>query len=185
MKKFIFILIATLLSFGSILAQSNNNENELTAKISYAKYPGPMFTVYGKQRTYNNYRLEVNYDVLKFFEIGCHLGYSKTIVTIDADQNPFLFVDTWFFGLNINIQLLPIISNKDLPVGLYVFGRYGGFWLPSPEGSYPNRGVHKEIRHGIGLETYLVSNFGLFSEFSIEKISSYDGTFRFGVCYKF
>lgn len=182
------ILILFIFSFSVVHAQDSYIKNRWSFKAGYARYPGPEYPMFGKKETYNNFRLEANYGVLNFLEIGAHLGYCRSLAFNfnQADSSVSLLkLNTPFFGLDINVQLLPFLIKKpDFRFDLYLLGRYGGYYLPAPDHSSVMRGFYPEIRHGAGLAFYLTKQVGIFAEYSFTKLQIDQGALRYGISIK-
>jgi len=186
MKKQI-ILIVFIFSFLALDAQDSYIKNRWNIKAGYASYPGLFISGSGIKQSYGNYRIEANYGLLNFLEIGGYLGYSRLASYLPV-VGPFLAENqnTPFFGLNINLQLLPfIVKRPDFRFDLYLLARYGGVYYSSPENYYPAKGFLFQYQHGIGLAFYLWKHVGIFGEYSFGILAKSSGNLRYGLNVKF
>lgn len=186
MKKQI-ILIVFIFSFLALEAQDSYIKNRWNIKAGYASYQGLFISHSGMKPSYGNYRIEANYGLLNFFEIGGYLGYSRLTSMLPV-VGPLKWdtQNTPFFGVNINIQLLPfIVKRPDFRFDLYLLGRYGGVYYSSPEDYSPPKGFLFQYQHGIGLAFYLWKHVGIFGEYSFGILAKSSGNLRYGLSVKF
>ncbi len=181
------ILILFIFSFLVGDAQDSYIKNRWNIKAGFASYPGLYVSKSGQKETHGNYRLEANYGILNFLEVGGYLGYSRLTSWLPV-VGPMLSENqnTPFAGLNINLQLLPfIVKSRDFRFDLYLFGRYGGVYYSSPENYYPYKGLQFQYQHGVGAAFYLWKHVGIFGEYSFGLLAKPSGNFRGGVSVKF
>jgi hypothetical protein len=185
-RKAIF-LILFIFSFFALHAQDSYIKNRWNIKAGYASYPGIYVSKSGMKVTYGNYRVEANYGILNFLEIGGYLGYSRLASYLPV-VGKFIWENqnTPFAGLNINLQLLPfVVKSRDFRFDLYLLGRYGGAYYSSPENYYPYKGLQFQYEHGLGVAFYLWKHVGIFGEYSFGLLAKPSGNFRGGVSVKF
>ncbi|MDR1544883.1 MAG: hypothetical protein LBS50_10890 [Prevotellaceae bacterium] len=97
-----------------------------------------------------NVRIEANYGVLKWLEVGVYAGFSVyqypmhledlLIREENDDMEPYKYKNAFFptFGVNANIQLLPLwVKNPKCKWDFYIPIRYGGCYLTRWGGVYP------------------------------------------------
>lgn len=187
MKNQTLILILFIFSFLALDAQDSYIKNRWNIKAGYASYQGLYMSHSGMKQSYGNYRLEANYGLLNFFEIGGYLGYSRLTSYLPV-IGPFLSENqnTPFFGVNINIQLLPFfVKSPDFRFDLYLLGRYGGVYYSSPKDYVPTKGLMFQYQHGAGLAFYLWKHIGIFGEFGFTAFEIKHGNLRYGLSVKF
>jgi hypothetical protein len=179
------------------IATSQNNmiENRLNTKLGLSFYPPLSIT---DNRT-ANYRMEVNYGFLKYFEAGAYLGYSrvKTIEPAINSVRNVRYTHSPFYGITANFHILPFFLKKNnFRFDYYLTGKVGGNYYFTTEGAFPEHGHHSEYALGMGLAFYTWKHLGLFTEYCYGKYSYYGyppGTYmdnlqsnlRFGITYKF
>ncbi len=163
-------------------------KNRLNIRAGYASIqefnyrPGE-----GMKSSYGNFRLESNYHVFKFLELGGYLGYSRySGRLLTAQQVIVTSENTPFFGLNINLQLFPfVVRDPESRFDLYLLGRYGGAYNRGV-GSFDsfNDGFYFDYSHGAGFAWYFFKHIGVFSEFSFTGFNVKGGNLRGGVSVK-
>ena len=157
----------------------------LTSSIICGK--NRILTEITKLKSFGNFRLETNYHLLKILEIGGYLGYSRHSSFVTVQNFIALYENTPFAGININLQLLPLlVKNQDSRFDIYLMGRYGGAWYSSPEFHfYAHNGFYFNYSHGAGLTFYLFRHLGIFGEYCFGILSGTSGNLRCGLSVKF
>jgi len=163
-------------------------KNRWNIKAGYADIPG--YTVRGAgiiEKSFGNFRLETNYRLFKFLDIGGYAGYSRYSARKRTDYWLITYEHTPFIGLNINLQLLRLFSNNQEPrFDLYLLGRYGGGYFTSPlHLSQQDRGFLLDYSQGAGVNLYVLKNFGVFAEFSFTGVALKEGNLRYGLSVRF
>ncbi|HBB91869.1 MAG TPA: hypothetical protein DC042_09160 [Bacteroidales bacterium] len=187
MKKLILILFALSIPFLAVYSQDSYIKNRWDIKAGYARYDGLWMTKTKMKPTYANYRIEANYGLLDFLEVGGYLGYSRFTAFVPqvgkiVSENH----DAPFFGVDLNFHPLTFLLKKpDFRFDLYLLARYGGIYFFSPEGYDPQRGFEFQYHHGAGLAFYLTKHFGIFSEYSYGIPTVPSWSMRFGLSLKF
>lgn len=187
MKKYNALLILLFISFQILDAQNSYIKDRWNIKAGYASYPGFYKSDSGIKESYGNYRLEANYGLLEFMEIGGYLGYSRVTSFLPV-AGPLYYENqnTPFFGFNLNFHPLTFLIRKpDFRLDLYLLGRYGGVYYSSPEGYSPGKGLLFQYQHGVGLSYYLSKHFGIFGEYSFGILAKASGNLRCGLSVKF
>lgn len=157
-------------------------------KAGYADYPGWPFERLGSRMSMGDIKVEANYGLLNFLEIGGYLGVGKIYIWNGKNPPEMVFrkINLPEFGLSVNLQLLPlIIKSADFRFDLYLLGRYGGAWNSAPEGFAPAGGLKFQYQHGAGLAFYLSKHVGIFSEYSFEAMDIKHSNLRYGLIVKF
>ena len=190
MNKIIILLSVVLIfSFGHSKAQESYLKNRWNIKASYAPYPigGLMFTgssPKGKVMTTADFRLESNYGVLNFLEVGTYIGYAryKMLFFIPQGQpdeygslNGYSKDGNFLsYGVNANLHIFPFfIKQPNFRFDLYLTAKYGGrSSLTSDIKNAMNSNTYKyshEWGVGLGFAFYMFKNVGIFAEYSIGK----------------
>jgi len=188
MKKQSVILFALIFSFLTAGAQDSYIKNRWNIKVGYASYPGHLVSSHGIKHTFANYRIETNYGLFNFLEVGGHIGYSQYSALLPIVGQGLIYknMNVPYFGLNVNFHPLGFLINKrDFRLDFYLFGRYGGFYYATPEDYVPPKGFYSEIRHGTGLSFYVTKHIGLYAEGSFSKLETDLWNIRGGVTFKF
>ena len=189
--------IITILLFISALTTNNTYSQDSyinrrwNIKAGYARYKTGTMTG-RKVETTGNYRLEINYGFLKFFETGIYIGSSRFDYLSQLDTSSYIPVYYFapFYGVNLNFHGLPfLIKAENFRFDLYLTGKYGGLFLKRMR---TGKQYHEiEYAMGIGLCFYPWNHVGLFIEYCygnylFEDSFSNDHTkFRYGLTFKF
>ncbi|MFZ4726451.1 MAG: outer membrane beta-barrel protein [Paludibacter sp.] len=192
----LFFLLTFYCLINTLNAQNALIKGRITVKASYSKYR-PMFLNGAKP---GNWRMEINYGLMKYLETGIYIGYSRfyalSLHQVASGSN-IGRTNSPFYGININIHLLPLLIKKDdFRFDLYLLGKFGGNYYFTNADYFPERGHRTEYGFGVGISFYLWKHTGIYAEYSRGKYSYYDyppGTFentlqanfRFGITYKF
>jgi hypothetical protein len=175
-----------MLSF-SVKCQNENNyysvKNRWTVKASIAGYKTyflehTIFSMGGgdnfiptRNRRMANFKIEANYGINKFIEVGIFTGFQhyEWIEDLDADllegQNKSFAP---LFGINANFHVLPFfVKSKNCYWDLYLSTKYGGCYLPHKEVDIPEY-QYSKYRHeygiGLGVNYYFKNIIGVFVE---------------------
>lgn len=194
-KKIIFLLIvSTLLTF-NVSGQDSYIKNRWNFKIGYARYKTGSYIFKGSERkaeTVGNYRIEANYGLLNYLEVGAYFGYSKfEFFEITSSVDSIFSIktknyNTPFYGINLNFHIFPfLIKRDDFRFDLYVTGKYGGLFFTTPDYYYLHGHVH-EFGIGGGFSFYIWKHLGLYIEYSYGKYHYEDNSnLRYGITLKF
>ncbi|MDL2309379.1 hypothetical protein LJC53_07345, partial [Bacteroidales bacterium OttesenSCG-928-C03] len=176
-------LLLCALCFCLINANSQTQEsylkNRWNLKFGYAPYATAGYTAKRngdiKVLKTADFRLEGNYGLLNFLEIGAYVGYARykdciVILTEPADSNGLIhnaaLKDGHFlsYGLQANFHIFPLFIKKpDFRFDLYVTAKYGGrSSLVSKDYKYSH-----EWGVGLGLAFYFTQQIGIFGEYSL------------------
>jgi len=152
-KRTIFVILS-LLVFNSAQSQDFSVKNRWNIKLGYSLhktfiYAQKPFTIrdddWGEMfKRKSNVRLELNYGVLKWLEVGGYIGFmnyewvTEEIWWANNDyypNYPDAFAPT--FGVSANIQILPLFVKKsNCKWDFYIPVRYGGCILFRHGGKY-------------------------------------------------
>jgi len=161
-KKTLFLIISFLVFVSAqsqelpIVSQHLSVKGRWSIKLGYSTYK--TFSLQGTwlpstkdderiliYKLKSNIRLELNYGVLKWLEVGGYIGLMnyeylteeiwESAGGIGWPNYPDAFAPT--FGVNVNIQLLPLmVKNPKCHWDLYIPFRYGGCYLIKYGGKY-------------------------------------------------
>lgn len=191
-KKALALLVICYIFLSNSFSQNSYIKNRWNFKVGYARYRTGI-TKYesnkSKELTVGNYRIEANYGILNYLEIGAYFGYSRfdffkinwadTTVSIKKYNTPF-------YGVNCNFHILPFLIKKDdFRFDLYITGKYGGLYFTIP-GNHNLHGHQNEYGIGAGFSFYIWKHFGLFTEYCFGKYFYDDkNKLRYGLSLKF
>ena len=156
--KNIFIIVCLLFSF-NLTSQNLSVKNRWNIKAGYALYKTHNYDVpsieiggiYGGLRYLpkSNVRIELNYGVLKWLEVGGYFGlmsykympaeaiYRAMAQGVVGNLNDSKKAILPTFGVNANVHLLPFfVKNEKCHWDFYIPVRYGGFYLTKWMGDY-------------------------------------------------
>jgi len=157
MKKPLFIFALFLFSF-HLAGQTLSVKGRWNIKAGYSAYKThnmgyPLIDLDGKAEVgyliKSNVRIELNYGVLKWLEVGGYFGLMSYkafpeenllqiqggILINDGSLYETAILPT--FGVNINVHILPFfVKNPKCKWDFYVPLRYGGFYLTKWGGKY-------------------------------------------------
>ena len=193
-KNLLFLLgmlIFTVLHSLSLNAQTAEEynysiKNRWTIKASYSRYKtafwGDVFANIGnnfildKMREMSNFKVETNYGINKFIEVGIFTGFQHYEWLEDYSSDMVYERNRSFaplFGVNANFHILPfLVQSEKCRWDLYLTTKYGGCYLPHTEIDHPNfPSYHKKYRQeyglGIGAGYYFKNIIGIFAEGSL------------------
>ena len=192
------VLIVFLLSSLSINAQTDEYnysvKNRWTVKASYSRYKtsatdwgvfmhvGDFFDVW-QNRKMTNFKIEGNYGINKFIEVGVYTGFQcyewyndeNTVIEIE-DGIIYTYggeIETSFaplFGAHVNFHILPfLVHSKECRWDLYLTAKYGGCYLSHTPflSYYPDSKYRQEYGLGMGAGYYFKNIIGIFAEASV------------------
>lgn len=182
-NKSIALFILVLLCCVELSAQESYLKNRWNIKLSYAPYVTGIMrgTPDGgfKLLKTADFRLEGNYGVLNFLEVGVYLGYAryKSIIheySTPPDSNGIIWGGeikdghVLSYGINANFHIFPLFIKKpDFRFDLYVTAKYGG------RSSLVSKNKEDKYSHefgiGLGFAFYFSKPVGIFAEYSIGR----------------
>jgi len=184
-KPFI-ILILILLQNLQVNSQINDYnysvKNRWSIKASIANYKTAFFSqgiieisdnfIDIQNRKMVNFKVETNYGINKFVEIGFYAGFQHYEWIKDLEN--FLSPTKSFaplFGVSANFHILPfLVKSKNCRWDLYLTTKYGGCYLPHKEIDQPDF-LYGKYRHeyglGLGIGYYFKNIIGFFAEGSV------------------
>lgn len=188
MKKSFLFLMLSLGSLTTLPAQDSFIKNRWNIKIGCSpQLMGLKIRPNDVMLTSGNLQIEATYNLSKFFGAGLYLGYDwyPAFESPGADfRNTYAHVPG--LGLGWNLHLLPFVFKRpELPIDLYLLGKYGCNYVFSPEGFVPPRGIYFACSHGVGLSAYFNKHFGFFVEESFSKLNVGHWYFRGGLAFRF
>jgi len=176
-----FIILQTL----SVNEQINNYnysvKNRWTVKASISSYQtafkGDVLAFVGdnfnptNMRKMANFKVEANYGINKFIEIGVFTGFQHYEWLKDYSEETKNKSFAPLFGVNANFHILPFfVKSKSCRWDLYLTTKYGGCYLPHKEIEHPDF-QYSKYRHeyglGLGISYYIKDIIGIFVEGSV------------------
>jgi hypothetical protein len=150
--------------------QDSNSKDCYNIKAGYSRYVSNVISN-NKHVYYNNFKLELNYEILNHVDAGLYVGYSK-FQTTKYNLSDTTWVHskqpTLFYGISCNYHLLPILMKKEGCCDIYITGKLGGYYVNSRNGFVPI-GNDYEYAIGIGVAFYIFKHVGVFSEYTYGK----------------
>ncbi len=178
----------------SASAQYSYIKGRYNIKFGYSSYP--------KEGTYDhrvpNYRIQVDYGLLKYLEVGVYSGYSRfTCYNLMGGSDYNHPANTLFYGVNLNFSPLAfIVKANDFRFDLYLTAKYGGHYKFIPENySLPRHMAEYSV--GVGAAFYVWKHIGLFAEYNYGYFNYFVTVYssnqhptppsmlRFGLTYKY
>jgi len=199
---FLFTALVLLSSSLSVNAQADEYnysvKNRWTVKASYSRYKtaddwtsfmyvGDFFDIW-QDRKMTNFKVEGNYGINKFVEMGIYTGFQcyewyndKNEVTEIIDDHIHIYggeISKGFaplFGAQINFHVLPfLVYSKECRWDLYLTAKYGGCYLPHKE-IFANEFQYSKYRQeyglGVGAGYYIKNIIGIYAEASVGQYS--------------
>jgi len=189
-------LIVFLLCSPSVNAQTDEYnysiKNRWTVKASYSRYKTAYnyevayvgdFFVNSLNRKMTNFKVEANYGINKFIEVGAYTGFQHyewagfTGEILDGDFRVFELKEGFapLFGAQINFHILPfLVRSEKCRWDLYLTAKYGGCYLPHREwdDEYNTDSKYRqEYGLGMGAGYYFKNIVGIFAEASVGQYS--------------
>lgn len=199
----ILIVYFTVYSFSAVAQVENCNysiKNRWTIKASLSRYKtafdldnkgyaivsiGDFFQDRQNHKMVN-FKLETNYGITKFIEVGIFAGFQhyewlNEIGVIEIESDVFIpkfelkksFAP--LFGANINFHVLPfLLKSQKCYWDLYLTAKYGGCYLPYKEWSTSDflyGKYRQEYGLGVGVCYYIKNIIGFFAEGSIGQFA--------------
>lgn len=199
----ILIVFLVMLILGCFVektfAQERNTTKHLNYKIGYQHYPwmGDRGVNYSndKLKTFTPVAyFEVNYLLMKYLEVGLYTGFSlyrkvdgiEQLDTIAELNNNELWtfdgIDTYgelkslfLFGINCNLQLLPLIFKRDVSfVDIYLSSKLGGtYFVDKTKSIYANKRPFLDYGLYGGMALYPGQHWGLYAEYGISNYAKW------------
>jgi hypothetical protein len=191
------VLILFLLTLFSVNAQTNDSyysiKNRWTVKASVSRYKTAFtrdafmyvgdFFLGNPNRKMANFKVEANYGIAKFIEIGLFTGFQHyewiNLIEEGVDDGTGLIGGVSelresfapLFGATINFHVLPFfVKSKNCHWDLYLTAKYGGCYLPHKElysPYYPYGKYRQEYGLGLGISYYIKNIIGFYAEGSV------------------
>jgi len=178
-----------LLSLVVVKAQTKDYQysvkNRWTVKASISSYKtafwGSTFVFVGdnfvtlNSKRMANFKVEANYGINRFIEIGIFTGFQHYEWWADYTSGIRNKSLAPLFGVNANFHILPFfVKSKDCHWDLYLTTKYGGCYLPHKETDQPDS-QYSRYRHeyglGLGIGYYFKNIIGLYVEGSVGQYS--------------
>lgn len=135
------------------------------------------------------------YGITRYLEVGIHGGFSP------FRQDAFTDVVIPFYGMNVNLHLLPLLLNvKNYRLDIYMASNIGGLYNYFMENGYTDNkmdgrytkqapvesGHNLEAGIGLGSAFYITRNIGFYSEITLGKYVSVNKyRWIYGIAIKF
>jgi len=199
MKKILFKLLCFIFVFYSLPVNCQSSEynysikNRWTIKASIARYKthfqGSAFMYVGDffdaslNRRMTNFKVEANYGINKFIEVGIFTGFqhyewSNDEVYRNSSLAPL-------FGVTTNFHVLPFfLKSKSCHWDLYLTARYGGCYLPHKEYDsplFPYSKYRHEYGLGLGIGYYIKNIIGFYVEGSVGQFALFQSQYILSV----
>jgi hypothetical protein len=181
MKKIILVSVIINLFIICSFGQDSYIKGRLNFKTGYARY----FTRAGYK---GNYRIEGNYGISSYIELGAYFGYSHfDYLHKDSPDSiiggPYSHEDnnTLFYGAAINFHLLPfLIKEDDFRFDLYGTAKAGGLYFQKHYDIFLIQNYQFVIQNnnkknlfeysiGGGMAFYLGKHLGVYGEYTFGK----------------
>lgn len=169
-KAFKLIILLTLTSQYCFSQERIQLKNDWTYKLLYSNIASSTFEG-DEQISKSNFGLDINYNVVQYFEPGVYFK-----VTLDEFN-----IDVTHYGFKLNYQILPLFSQlQDTKLACYLCSSIGQYSTGSINWNNWEYGV------GLGVGYFITRHFGITSEFSFGDYY-YNDNFKFscGLCYKY
>lgn len=186
LQRYCCIAIVLFTSYYNALGQKSDYiKNRWNVKIGYSDYVNGNRINHKVQKN-GHWRLEANYGITKYLEIGAYLGFTK-FKHYQHSGGTGVMVEEFSpsYGINTNFHILPFLLKADnFRFDLYITGKFGGRYFPYHK-------LHqKEYGIGGGIAFYLWRHTGFFAEYTVGKYDFYtpskDNTnIRYGLSFKF
>lgn len=178
-------------------AQESSIYHRVNLKLGHSNTP--KFAYYWDEFTVGNIRLEGNYGLTNFVEVGGYFGYDKFLnfrMPVANQDNPetggqFFYTyqsDALFYGINANFHIMPFfVKDKRVRLDIYLSAKIGAISMLAPTRS-AYYGTAFDYGGYAGLAYYLGKNWGLFAEYGFNKkvkMSEMEPCLRYGVTVKF
>jgi len=213
-KKTLFAsvaLVTLLLCSFSVHGQINDSmysiKNRWTVKASISRYRtafnnGACFMHVGdffdilQHRMLANFKVEANYGINKFIEVGCFTGFQHyeclQILENEIDEETGVVIGIGgfkesfapLFGVTLNFHILPFfVKSQKCYWDLYLTAKYGGCYLPykeyeAPDFDYPYSKYRHEYGLGLGISYYIKNIMGFFIEGSVGQFALFKSHFE-------
>lgn len=148
-----------------------------------------------------NFRVEADYAPCQYVEVGLSTGFlyyqyaHEILSTESTGYSLILNAFAPLFGLNVNVQLLPIfIKAPTCRWDLYLTANYSGCFAIHREYDFlliPTKLYRQVYGLGLGLGYYFKNIIGIYGEFAVGNYSyfpdylEHNVNFKIGICAKF
>ncbi|MDD2196777.1 MAG: hypothetical protein PHE03_02305 [Bacteroidales bacterium] len=180
MKK-LLLLVLLLLSINTF-AQINTVSKRINTKLGFSLTDSE-----GTNYVLPNIRVEVNYGIAHFIEVGAYAGFgyyldiqSETVGSITSSI--IHGYDAINYGLNANFHILPLVAKgKKLRFDLYASGKLGGINSNSTTISHQPHKLFSDYGVYAGAAYYFTRHIGFYGEFGYGSYTN----IRYGLSLKF
>lgn len=170
-----------LLLFCSIIIKSNaqekNEEQNFYIELGYSRFSTGFHI---PDEKVFNLKLEGNYSVTNFFDLGLYFAYSPKNFKKG-------YPHALFYGFNSTIRPVSIFKKENnLRIKPFISAKFGGYSFYGL--SFFNEGYNVDYSLSAGMNYHICKRFDLFSEYDIiSKIATdrFLTRFRYGIVFKF
>jgi len=186
----LLFIVLMIISLNLVLVKAQTNDyqysvkNRWTIKASISSYKTAFwgnasahigdFFITSQNRKMANFKVEANYGVNRFIEIGVFTGFQHYEWLEDYSSDLAEEINRSFaplFGVNASFHILPFfVKSKKCRWDLYLTTKYGGCYLPHKEidqPDFPHSKYRQEYGLGIGIGYYFKNIIGFFAEGSV------------------
>lgn len=169
MKFHALIVVFFVLVSAKVVGQEYSIKDRLMVKVGYSNYPW-----LGQHFPHGNFtpcfNLETNYGFKRYIEAGIYLGYSRYSQIGILNEDPVELYTEYrsltFYGVNINIHLLPLIEKSNIPwINLYLSSKIGGFHHWNAVSTFSKNKDRLDYGLFLGLALYPLKHWGGFIEY--------------------
>ena len=176
------------------ISQNSLIKGRYNFKLGYTSYPEE----YSHSHRIPNYRLQADYGLLDYLEVGIYTGYSRfSCYNLAGGGDYGRPAKTLFYGVNLNFNPLTFaIKADDFRFDTYLTAKFGGHYKFIPKNySLPRHMTEYSV--GIGAAFYIWKHIGVFAEYNYgyfdyfktiynpSQIPTSSSMLRFGIAYKY
>lgn len=181
-KKTVLIFLFTSLIILHVSAQDSYIKNRWNTKIGFSG------SFESNSKNPLIFRLETNYGISNFLEVGGYIGYWN----MHSFGSPLFYpdyeskmIDVPILGLNLNYHILPYLIKRDkFRFDFYLSARYGDYQISTPLNYRPPSGIYFEYGIGLGFALYFLNHIGVFTEYNYGKHIGSKSQLRYGLTWK-
>ncbi len=192
--KILIIWILIMICLVDASAQNSYLKGRYNFKLGYTSYPEE----YSHSHRIPNFRLQADYGLLDYLEVGIYTGYSRfSCYNLAGGGDYGRPANTLFYGVNLNFNPLTFaIKADDFRFDTYLTAKFGGHYKFIPKNySLPRHMTEYSV--GIGAAFYIWKQLGVFAEYNYGYFDYFKTSYnpiqlptpssiiRFGFTYKY